>query len=413
MKYGCIGEHLKHSFSKEIHKKISDYDYEIREIERDALMAFALERNFSAINVTIPYKELIMPYLDHIDDYAAEIGAVNTVVNKSGKLYGYNTDFYGMSELIKHIGISLSGKKVIILGTGGTSKTALTVARALSAKEVIRVSRSRNEDAISYEDLYKIHTDADVIINTTPVGMFPEIFNTPIDLSMFPKLSGVVDAIYNPLRSVLIMQARERGILAEGGLYMLVAQAVRASEYFKDTKYSDELIERIYADMVKDKENIVLIGMPGSGKSTVGRILAKKYNRTLVDTDALVEMKTGKRISDIFKENGEAEFRRLETEVILEASANTELIISTGGGAILNKDNIEALRQNGRIYFIDRPLDALIPTDDRPLAQSYEAVAKRYSERYDRYVASADITVDAVCNADDVSEKIRKDFDNR
>ena len=413
MKHGCIGEHLKHSFSKEIHKKISDYDYEIREIERDALKAFALERNFSAINVTIPYKELIMPYLDHIDDYAAEIGAVNTVVHKSGKLYGYNTDFYGMSELIKHIGISLSGKKVIILGTGGTSKTALTVARALSAKEVIRVSRSRNEDAISYEDLYKIHTDADVIINTTPVGMFPEIFNTPIDLSMFPQLSGVVDAIYNPLRSVLIMQARERGILAEGGLYMLVAQAVRASEYFKDTKYSDELIERIYADMVKDKENIVLIGMPGSGKSTVGRILAKKYNRTLVDTDALVEMKTGKRISDIFKENGEAEFRRLETEVILEASANTGLIISTGGGAILNPENVAALRQNGRIYFIDRPLESLVPTEDRPLAQSYEAVAKRYNERYEKYVALADVAVSAECSAEEVAKKIGKDFDIR
>lgn len=413
MKYGCIGEHLKHSFSKEIHAKISDYDYEICEIERDALMNFATGRNFSAINVTIPYKELIMPYLNYIDEYAAEIGSVNTVVNKDGKLYGYNTDFYGMRALIKHIGIPVSGKKVIILGTGGTSKTAVTVARSLSAKEVIRVSRTRKEDAISYEELYENHTDADVIINTTPAGMFPKIFNTPLDISKFDRLSGVVDTIYNPLRSILVMQAKERGILAEGGLYMLVAQAVRASEYFTDTKYDDAVIDKIFNDMINEKENIVLIGMPGAGKSTVGKILAKKYCRTLVDTDTLIEKKTGKKISDIFKESGENEFRKIETELIREVTANTGLIISTGGGAILNPDNVAALRQNGRIYFIDRPLDSLVPTEDRPLAQSYEAVAKRYHERYEKYVALADVAVSAECSAEEVAKKIGKDFENR
>lgn len=413
MKYGCIGEHLKHSFSKEIHAKISDYDYEIREIERNALKDFATGRNFSAINVTIPYKELIMPYLNYIDEYAAEIGSVNTVVNKDGKLYGYNTDFYGMRALIGHIGIPVSGKKVIILGTGGTSKTAVTVARSLSAKEVIRVSRTRKEDAISYEELYENHTDADVVINTTPSGMFPEIFNTPLDISKFDRLSGVVDTIYNPLRSILVMQAKERGILAEGGLYMLVAQAVRASEYFTDTKYDDSVIDKIFNDMINEKENVVLIGMPGAGKSTVGKILAKKYCRTLVDTDTLIEKKTGKKISDIFKESGENEFRKIETELIREVTANTGLIISTGGGAILNPDNVAALRQNGRIYFIDRPLDSLVPTEDRPLAQSYEAVAKRYQERYEKYVLSADVTVKAECGAEEVAIKIGKDFENR
>lgn len=410
MKYGCIGEHLKHSFSKEIHNALADYEYEIREIAKDELSNFAETKNFSAINVTIPYKERIMPYMYYIDEHAKEIGAVNTVVNRLGKLYGYNTDFYGMSMLIKHTGVEIKGKKVIILGTGGTSKTSLAVSKALGAKSVIRVSRSAREDAVSYSELYGKHCDADVIINTTPSGMFPNISDSPVELSIFKNLSGVIDAVYNPLRTTLILEARKRGIAAEGGLYMLVAQAVRASEIFIDTKYSDTETERVFKKMMRDKENIVLIGMPASGKTTVGGILAEKYGREIIDTDALIEERAGKPIPAIFEENGEAFFRSLESEIINEVSARTGVIISIGGGAVLNESNVESLKKNGKLYFIDRPLAALLPTSDRPLASTREAIEKRYAERYSIYTAAADIRIDADCDANSVAEKIERNF---
>ena len=411
MKYGCIGEHLKHSFSKEIHNALADYEYEIREIPKDELVNFAEERNFSAINVTIPYKELIMPHMYFIDEHAKEIGAVNTVVNRSGKLYGYNTDFYGMSMLIKHAGIEIKDKKVVILGTGGTSKTSLAVAKALGAKSIVRVSRSAREDAISYSTLYEVHSDADVIINTTPSGMFPNISDLPVDLTQFKKLSGVIDAVYNPLRTSLVLEAQKRGIAAEGGLYMLVAQAVKASEIFIDTKYSDTETERVFKKMMRDKENIVLIGMPASGKTTVGKILSEKYERELIDTDSLIEKRAGKSISDIFKENGEAEFRRLESEIIDEVSAKTGVIISTGGGAVLNGSNVTSLRKNGRLYFIDRPLESLLPTSDRPLASTREDIEKRYAERYNIYTSRADVRILADCDAECVAGKIERNFE--
>ena len=411
MKYGCIGEHLKHSFSKEIHNALADYEYEIREIPKDELTNFAEERNFSAINVTIPYKELIMPHMYFIDEHAKEIGAVNTVVNRSGKLYGYNTDFYGMSMLIKHAGIEIKDKKVVILGTGGTSKTSLAVAKALGAKSIVRVSRSTREDAISYSALYEVHSDADVSINTTPSGMFPNISDSPVDLTQFKKLSGVIDAVYNPLRTSLVLEAQKRGIAAEGGLYMLVAQAVKASEIFIDTKYSDTETERVFKKMMRDKENIVLIGMPASGKITVGKILSEKYERELIDTDSLIEKRAEKSISDIFKENGEAEFRRLESEIIDEVSAKTGVIISTGGGAVLNGRNVTSLRKNGKLYFIDRPLECLLPTSDRPLASTREDIKKRYAERYNIYTARADVRVLADCDAECVAGKIERNFE--
>ena len=410
MKYGCIGEHLKHSFSKEIHNALTDYEYEIREIERDKLADFANERDFLAINVTIPYKELIMPHMYYIDEHAAQIGAVNTVVNRDGLLYGYNTDFYGMSMLIGHAGVKIEGKKVVILGTGGTSKTSLAVARALRAAEIIRVSRTAREDAVSYCELYEKHADADVIINTTPSGMFPNIFDTPVDISKFKNLSGVIDAVYNPLRTPLILAARESGILAEGGLYMLVAQAVRASEIFVDTKYPDGECERIYEKIKREKENIVLIGMPACGKSTVGKLLSESLGRDFIDTDKLIEENAGMTIPEIFEKFGEKKFRELETEAIKEVASVNRAVIATGGGAILKKENVSALRENGRIYFIDRPLSALIPTDDRPLSKTKEAIVERYNERYEIYCSSADVKVDASCDAAGVAEKINGDF---
>ncbi len=411
MKYGCIGEHLKHSFSKEIHNALADYEYEIREIERDALGKFATEADFLAINVTIPYKEEILPYLSKIDDKAEAIGAVNTVVKRDGKLYGYNTDFFGMTSLISHAGVEINGKKVVILGTGGTSKTSLAVSRALGAREIIRASRTAKEDALSYDEVYEKHSDADVIINTTPLGMFPDIYNSPIDISRFQNLSGVIDAVYNPLRTELILSAKERGIKAEGGLYMLVAQAVRASEIFIDTVYTKQTLDEVFNSIRRDKENIVLIGMPASGKSTVGAILTQIYGRRLVDTDALIVEKAGKTIPEIFSKDGEAVFRDLESEVIREISAMTGVIIATGGGAVLRPKNIRELRKNGRIYFIDRPLNNLIPTEDRPLSSTREAIEKRYNERYDIYRLSADERIDASGDAMSVAEAIKRSFD--
>ena len=410
MRYGCIGEHLKHSFSKEIHNLLSDYEYEIREIERDNLDDFMTKRDFSAINVTIPYKESVIPHMHYIDEHAKAIGAVNTVVNRGGLLYGYNTDFYGMTMLARHAGVQIAGKKVVILGTGGTSKTAYAVAKSIGAREVLRVSRTAKEDAISYDDLYKFHTDAEVIINTTPSGMFPNIFDTPIDLNKFQNLSGALDAVYNPLSTPFILSALKRGIPSEGGLYMLVAQAVRASEIFIDTKYEDGVTDEVYSRILKEKENIVLIGMPASGKSTVGAILAEHLGRVLIDTDSLIVDRAKMPIPEIFEKLGEKAFRDIESEVIKECAAKNGSIIATGGGAILRHENIDALKENGKIYFIDRPLDSLIPTDDRPLSSTKEAIVKRYNERYGIYCGAADVTIDADCDAKDVAEKIEGDF---
>jgi len=275
LKYGCIGEHLKHSFSKEIHETFADYSYEICEIPKSEIDDFMKTADFSAINVTIPYKETVIPYLYYIDPMAKDIGAVNTVVNRDGKLYGYNTDFFGMKSLIEKMGLSLEGKKVAILGTGGTSKTATAVAKALCASKIIRISRTEKDGCITYESLYSCHNDIDVIINTTPSGMFPNWDNSPVELKYFKKLSGVVDVVYNPLTTKLVRDAKNLGIKAECGLYMLVAQAVRASEIFLDTTYQENTIDEVFGKILRPKKNIILTGMPACGKSTVGAILSE------------------------------------------------------------------------------------------------------------------------------------------
>ena len=408
MKYGCIGEHLKHSFSKEIHGALSDYEYEIREIPKDGIDAFMSAADFLAINVTIPYKETVIPYLDHIDEFARAIGAVNTVVKRDGGLYGYNTDFYGMSALIERYGIKIDGKKVAILGSGGTAKTAFAVSSALGAKEIIKVSRTPSDVAVSYDELYEKHADVEVIINTTPVGMYPNVYNSPVDLSKFDKLCGVVDAIYNPLRTCLVSEAMKRGIPAAGGLYMLVAQGVRASEIFLDKEYDEGALERVYSSSMRDKENIVLIGMPASGKSTVGALLAKELGREFIDTDGLIVSLAGMSIPEIFEKQGEAAFREIECVAVRLASAKTGCIIATGGGAPMRQENVDALRQNGRLYFLDRPLSALLPTEDRPLARSVEDVKRLYAQRYEIYKRCADVKIDAAATPEEIVKEIIK-----
>ena len=350
-------------------------------------------RSFRGINVTIPYKQAVIPFLDEIDETARAIGAVNTVVNRDGKLYGYNTDLYGLTRLIRRIGLDLSGKKVLVLGTGGTSRTASYAAEKLGARVVYRVSRTSREGSLSYEEVLQDHTDAEIILNTTPCGMFPKPAEQPLSLEPFTRLEGVADAIYNPLRSRLVLDARSRGIPAEGGLYMLVAQAVRASELFLDTSYPEDLTDRIYNAILRRKENLVLIGMPGSGKSAVGKILTETTGKPLADTDLLIVEKAGKPISEIFREDGEPAFRDLESEIIRELSLQGGQVISTGGGAVLRPENVTLLRQNGRLFWLDRDPDSLIPTDDRPLADTSEKMKRLYQEREPVYRASADVII--------------------
>ena len=409
MKYGCIGERLIHSFSREIHTALSDHEYELKEIPRDRLSDFLEAKEFSAINVTIPYKEAVIPHLFSIDDAAKRIGAVNTIVNKDGKLFGYNTDFYGMQELLSHAGVSVLGKKVAILGSGGTAKTARAVCLALGAGEVLTVSRVASEVAIDYNELLKSHTDTEVIINTTPVGMYPTPFDLSLDISRFDRLTGVIDAIYNPLRTELVLSALERGIPAEGGLYMLVAQAVRASEIFLDTTYPEGTTERVYEKILREKENIVLIGMPGSGKSTVSQLLGERLSREVCDTDELITKRCKKDIPAIFSEDGEDLFRDIEAEVVREVSALSGKIISTGGGAILREESVKALKMNGKVYFLDRSLEDLVPTEDRPLAKTREMIYKRYDERYAKYVGAADSVIKIDCPADEVARRIENE----
>lgn len=395
MKYGLIGEHLSHSFSPVIHGMLADYKYELREIAPEDTDAFFRKADFIGINVTIPYKQTVIPYLDFIDEGARAIGAVNTVVKRDGRLYGYNTDFYGMTMLFAHAGVDPKGKKAAILGSGATSKTAAAVLASLGAGEILRVSRSGNDGALTYGELTEKHSDTEIIVNTTPVGMYPDIYGLSLDISAFPALSGVIDAVYNPLRTPLVSDALARGIKAEGGLYMLVAQGVRASEIFLDKEYPGGTLDRIYGNILRRKENIVLIGMPASGKTTVGRLLKNRLGRELLDTDSLIEEKTGMKIPEIFEKYGEAEFRRLETEVIKEVSRGNSCIIATGGGAILREENVRALKQNGRLFFLDRPLEMLVPTKSRPLSSDREAIKKRFEERYDIYCSVCDVRIEA------------------
>lgn len=410
MKYGLIGEHLKHSYSCEIHAQIADYEYELHEIPPSGLGGFLKKREFNAINVTIPYKQDVIPYLDEISDTAKRIGAVNTIVNRNGRLYGDNTDFAGMLALAKHIGVDMKGRKVLILGTGGASKTGHALAEYMGAQSVFYVSRSGKDGSITYEQAVTEHSDAQIIINATPVGMFPKQDGRPIDISAFPKLEGVIDAIYNPLRTNLILDAQERGIPAEGGLYMLSAQAVHASAVFRDIPLDESLVDKAFKSVKNDKQSIVLIGMPSSGKTTVGRILAEKCGKQLADTDEYIVRRIGMPISDFFAKHGEAEFRKVEKETVAELSATGGRIIATGGGAVLDAENVRALKQNGVLVFLDRRPENLIATDDRPLASHRSALEKLYAERYDIYCAAAELHIDANTTPEAEADAILKEL---
>lgn len=406
MKCGLIGEKLGHSFSKEIHQKIGGYEYELIELAPDELEGFILSRDFDGLNVTIPYKQTVMEYLDEISDLAREAGAVNTVVNKDGKLYGYNTDCGGMKMLIERMGVDLRGKKAFIAGSGGTSRTATAVCKSLGASDIVRASRSGRNGASTYEEAFKLCSDAALLINTTPAGMYPDTDSLSFDIGHFDHPEGLLDVIYNPLNTRLIQEARAKGIRAENGLYMLVGQAVLSSELFTGKKAADGLIEEIYQDLLRDKQNIVLTGMPGCGKSTLGKMLAERLGKQMVETDEIISQEAGMPIKDIFAEYGEQHFRDLESEVIKRYSVKGGAVISTGGGAILRKENVEALRLNGVVVFIDRPLDQLKATDSRPLSNDSSKLEKLYEERYQIYKDTADMIVKTGGTKTDSAEKL-------
>lgn len=410
MRYGLIGCPLGHSFSKELHEGLGRYEYELKELQPDELGPFLLARDFAGVNVTIPYKQAVIPYLDEISDRAKAIGAVNTIVNRNGRLYGDNTDFDGMRLALSRAGIAVKGKNALILGTGGTSNTAYAVLSALGARSIRKVSRTGKGGAISYAEAYAKHADAELIVNTTPVGMYPNDAETPIDLARFPKLSGVFDAIYRPLCTRLVLDAKARGLAAEGGLYMLTAQAARAAERFTGEAFPLSVIDRMYERTLKQKRNLVMIGMPGVGKTRVGTRLAELLHRPFFDSDRVITERIGMPIPDYFAAHGEETFRTVEAEVIAELSRQSGIVLSTGGGAVLKRENVRALRSNGYLLFLDRPVDELKTSSDRPLSSDREKVRKLFETRYPIYLAAADRHIKSGKNANETAFMILEEL---
>lgn len=393
MEYGLIGEKLGHSFSQEIHQALAGYKYELAPLSKAEFGPFMEQAAFRAINVTIPYKEAVIPYLSEIDQRAAAIGAVNTIVNRSGRLYGYNTDYDGVCYLLRRHNIELKGRHLLILGTGGTSKTVSAVARDQGAASCRIVSRSPSpgqEAPVSYEEAARL-AETQVIINTSPRGMYPHNQEQPLlELSCFPRLQAVADVIYNPLNTNLVLRARELGLIACGGLEMLVAQAKYAAELFSGQPIDDAEIDRIYRRLRRDKLNIALIGMPGSGKTTIGRLLAEQMQRPFVDVDQEIVRRTRHEIPYIFRTEGEAKFRRLESQTLADIAKESGQIIATGGGVIKDPANIRLLRQCSLLIFLDRSPDKLAISRGRPLSPNQEANRQLYQERLPLYIKYAD-----------------------
>lgn len=387
MKCGLLGRKLGHSYSPQIHGHLGDYDYALFEKEPDALEDFLQNGDFTGLNVTVPYKKTVIPYLDMLSDRAQQLRAVNTIVRRGGKLIGHNTDFFGFETMLRKSGLQVAGKKVLVLGSGGASNTAVAVLREQGANVVV-ISRSGEDN---YENLGK-HADAAVIVNTTPVGMYPETDRSPIDLAVFPALEGVLDVIYNPARTKLLQQAEELGLVAMNGLLMLVAQAKESAEWFMDRKVDDSKIAEIHGLLQQQMENIILIGMPGCGKSSVGRLLADRIGKTFADADGMIEALAGKSIPKIFAEDGEESFRDWETKALAQLGKQSGLVIATGGGCVTKARNYPLLHQNGTIFWLQRDLDEL-PTDGRPLSQA-NRLSDLYAVRKSLYAHFADYVVD-------------------
>ena len=383
MKCGLLGRKLGHSYSPQIHARLGDYGYSLYEKEPEELEDFLRSSGLSGINVTIPYKKDVIPYLDDITPIAAKLGAVNCIVRRDGKLTGHNTDYFGFRCMVRASGLDVTGKKVLVLGTGGASRPVVAALEDCGAR-VISISRSGENN---YSNLH-LHADAAVIVNATPVGMYPQTGLAPVDISQFPQLEGVLDIIYNPARTQLLLDAEARGLVAVNGLLMLVAQAKEAAEWFMDSHLDDALIDEIHTALRRQMENIVLVGMPGCGKSTVGKVLAEKLGKTFVDADETIVELAGKPIPEIFADDGEEAFRAWETKALEAIGKSSGLVIATGGGCVTRERNYPLLHQNGTIYWLKRDLDKL-PTDGRPLSQASK-LTDMYEKRQPLYAAFTD-----------------------
>ena len=405
-KFGLIGESLSHSKSKEIHELFGKYDYNLKNLKENEIEDFFKKKNFRGINVTIPYKELSLKYLDQVDPFASEIGAVNTIVNKGGELFGYNTDYLGFDYSLKYFGIDFMDKKILILGSGGASKMLQKLAADKGAKRVVVISRSGENN---YDNLDKF-SDFNIIINASPVGMYPNNMDCKVDLSKFNDLETVIDLIYNPLNTKLILDAKKLGIKTMSGLLMLVAQAFFAGELFLDEKLDESLIEKVYFKIKNDMENIAFVGMHSCGKTTMARLLSEKLKIEFFDTDKLIEKREGN-IQEIFETKGEKYFRDIETKVLEEVSKKTGVIISSGGGTPLSEINRDLILQNSLIIYLDRDLKNL-ETEGRPLSKNLEALEKMYEDRNKIYEEISHIKIKVIEDKEKTLEKILEGIKN-
>ena len=405
-RYGLIGKTLAHSYSKEIHEALGKDPYELLPMPEEAVEPFLVAREFDGINVTIPYKKTVIPFLDEISEPARKIGSVNTVVHRSdGTLFGDNTDYEGFLYIADRAGIDFFQKTVVILGTGGTSQTAQAAVNDRGAKEVIVVSRG---GTVNY-DTPEAFFHAEILINTTPVGMYPNCGVSPVDLSQFDRLQAVIDVIYNPSRTALLLDAEQRGITAAGGLPMLVMQAAIARNRFCGEPVQTNKVEELILQIARQKENIVLVGMPGCGKTTVGKQLAALLDREFVDIDLAIEQTFGKKPSELIEREGEPLFRAKETDVLDKICKQSGLVISTGGGAVLKAENRRLLRQNSSVVFLTRPLE-LLATRGRPLSKGGAALQELYETRLPLYRESADWEIANTASPQETAEQIRKEL---
>ncbi|MDO4154319.1 MAG: shikimate kinase [Clostridia bacterium] len=399
--YGLLGEKLGHSFSPQIHARLGDYEYKLFEVAPENLGDFLRSGAFEGLNVTIPYKKAVMPYLAEISENAKAIGSVNTItVLPNGTLRGDNTDYDGFLYLVRQSGVTVNGKKALVLGTGGASLPVKKVLSDLGAREIVSISRTGENN---YQNLDK-HFDADLIVNTTPVGMYPNNLQSPLSLDGFAHLSGVLDIVYNPQKTKLILDAEQRGIPAFSGLTMLVAQAKRAAELFLQTKIDDRKNDEIYETLSRQMKNIVLVGMPGCGKSTVGKALAKRLSRPFFDADEEIVKRAGKPIPEIFQAEGEAGFRKIETEVLFDLCRQSGAVIATGGGAVTVPKNHDILRQNSLVVFINRDI-AVLPTAGRPLSEQND-LHEMFCRRLPLYRAVCDYEVDGNGKIQTVTDRV-------
>ena len=399
MKCGLLGRKLGHSYSPQIHAQLADYSYELFEKEPDELEDFLRNGDFTGINVTVPYKKDVIPFLNEMTPRAKKLGAVNTIVRRDGKLIGHNTDYFGFLTMVRSSGLEVAGKKVLVLGSGGASNTAVAVLEELGA-QVLVISRSGEN---SYENLH-LHADAALIVNTTPVGMYPNTGASPVNLDLFPRLEGVLDVVYNPARTQILLDAEQRGLVAVNGLLMLVAQAKEAAEWFAGTQISNDKIPEIHTSLRRQMENIILIGMPGCGKSTIGKKLADTLGKEFIDADQALEAHFGRPITEIIPQDGEPAFRAMETEILQMLGKRSGLIIATGGGCVTQARNYPLLHQNSTIFWLMRDLEKL-PTHGRPLSQKNK-LSELYRVRKPLYEAFADVTIDNDGNAEQTIQQI-------